>query len=192
MSVFDLLFIVVFVSTLVAIVVIGVAAILGRRALARRIVAVLAAAIALYLSVVIVVSIATPRRVLPLGHEQCFDDWCVSVVDVKKKPAAGGALYTVAFRVISRARHRAQRGLNTVAYMIDDAGKRYDPLPSDAVPFDVLLNPQQEVITERIFELPETAPNPVIVVSHGAGFPGWFIIGDANSLFHRPTVVQFD
>jgi hypothetical protein len=39
--------------------------------------------------------------------------------------------------------------------------------------------------------VPATAARPGLVVAHGS-FPGMFIIGDAGSLFHKPTVVTLE
>jgi hypothetical protein len=76
---------------------------------------------------------------------------------------------------------------------MDGQGRRYDPVPDpDAIPFDALLQPQESMTTTREFDLPVDAQDPVLVATHGEGFPGWFIIGDSGSLFHKRTVVRLE
>lgn len=193
MSLFDLLFILIFLSTILTVVAIAILLICRRRVVARRILIAQAATVGLYLSVLIVVSLLSQRRVLKIGENQCFDDWCASVIDVHKQRSADRTSYRVTFRLSSRAKGRPQRALDAHVYLIDDSDRRYDPLPAgSAIPFDVLLKPQESVETTRVFEIPSSAANPAIVVSHGEGFPGWFIIGGSNSLFHQPTVTRIE
>ena len=76
---------------------------------------------------------------------------------------------------------------------MDDRSRCYDPVPDPtAVPFDVLLQPREAVTVTRVFELPADAHDPVLVMSHGDGFPGCLIIGDSGSLFHKRTVVRLE
>jgi hypothetical protein len=193
MTIFDLLFIVVFFVAVVMLVLAGVAALRGRRARAIAISRWLGIFAGLYLGIVILVSLASPRRELKVGDDQCWDDWCMTVTNVQRTPAENAIRYVVTIRISSRARRVAQRGRNTHAYLMDDRGRRYDPVPDpDAVPFDILLQPQEAVSTTRVFEIPADVQEPVLVATHGEGFPGWFIIGDSGSLFHKKTVVLLE
>jgi hypothetical protein len=128
-----------------------------------------------------------------IGEDLCFDDWCVAVTEVKKDTSPGGVTYAVKFRVSSRAKRRPQRALDTAAYLIDDQGVRYHPSADpSATPFDVLLKPGEAVVTTRTFTIPASAPGLALVVSHGEGFPGRFIIGSPASFLHKPTVFQLE
>jgi hypothetical protein len=188
-----LLFIVVFLGTIATLLVAAVLAVRGR---GRRAVAVqlrLGVFAAVYLGVVILVSLVSPRRVLNVGDDLCWDDWCLAVSNVRRTNADTGVRYVVTFRVSSRARRRAQRGRGSYVYFMDDRGRCYEPVPDPtAVPFDVLLQPQEAVDVTRVFELPTDAHDPVCVMSHGSGFPAWLIIGDSGSLFHKRTVVRLE
>jgi hypothetical protein len=193
MTLFDLVFIAVFFATVAALVLAAVAALRGRRARAIAILRRMGIFAGLYLGIVILVSLVSPRRVLQVGEDQCWDDWCLTVTDVRRKPSDNGIRYDVTIRISSRARRVAQRGRGTHVYLMDDRGRCYDPISEPAaVPFDILLQPQEAVRTTRVFELPSDTADPVLVASHGGGFPAWFIIGDSGSLFHKRTVVQLE
>ena len=188
MTVFDLTFIGVFFVTVFML--LG-AAVRGprRRALGhlRRLGIFLAA----YLGVVVATSLASPRRMIQLNEPQCFDDWCVAVAQVEQTEAGSETLYSVAIRLSSRARGRPQRENGVSAYLLDARGRRYDAREDpQATPFNVLLNPGDSVTAMRRFLVPADTPDPGLVIAHGR-FPGIFIIGDDQSLFHKPTVVRF-
>jgi len=193
MTIFDLLFIMVLLAILVMLVMSIVAAMRRRRAAALRILGGLCILAAVYLGVVVLVSVVSPRRVLKVGEDQCFDDWCIAVASVRREPAEAAVSYVVALRVSSRARGRPQRERGLQVYLMDEGGRCYDPIPDPAAgPFDVLLQPQEPVHVSRTFQLPADARDPVLVVSHGGGFPGCCIIGDSDSIFHKRTVVRLD
>jgi len=192
-TIFDLLFIIAFLTAVVLLVLSAIAAIRKRRARAVALLRNFGIFVAVYFGIVILVSVLSPRRVLHVGDDQCSDDWCIAVADVQREPSDAGVTYVVIFRVSSRARGRPQREGGVQVYVMDDRGRCYDPVPDTAAsPFDVLLQPRESVQIRRAFELPADAQAPVLVVSHGGGFPGCCIIGDSESLFHKRTVVQLD
>jgi len=193
MTIFDLVFVVVFLATVVMLVAAAVAAARRRRASATATLRKLGVFVGVYLGVVILVSLVTPRRVLSVGDDQCWDDWCIAVAKVRRTVTGNAVSYEVTLRVSSRARRRPQRERGVQVYLMDDRGRSYDPLPDQsAVPFSILLQPTEAVDVTRRFELPLDAHAPVLVVSHGGGFPGIVIIGDSESLFHKGTVVRLD
>jgi hypothetical protein len=193
MTVFDLVFVVVFLTSVIMLVSAGVAALRQRIAQARATLRRLGIMVGVYLGIVIVVSLLSPRRVLNVGDAQCWDDWCIAVTDVRRPAAERARSYEVDFRVSSRARRRAQRERSVTVYLMDDRGRCYDPETDPAAaPFDVLLQPQQAVATTRRFNLPADAHDPVLVVSHEGWLPGNVIIADSESLFHKRTVVRLE
>jgi hypothetical protein len=146
-----------------------------------------------YLCVLVLVSLTSPGRVVKLGENQCFDDWCIAVTDVRRETTDSGPTLAVTFRISSRAKRRAQRENGLSVYLVDGHGRRYDPAPApDAPPFGTLLQPGEAVTTSRVFPIPADIGQLGLVVSHGGGFPVCVIIGDSESLFHKPTVVQLD
>jgi hypothetical protein len=179
MTLFDLLFIAIFLGTIVMLVLAGVAALRRRRAQAIAIVRRLGIFAGVYLGIVILVSLVSPRRELHVGDDQCWDDWCIAVTNVRRQTAEDAQTYEVTLRISSRARRRAQRALDAQVYLMDDRSRCYDPEPDPtAVPLDILVQPQEVVSVTRVFHMPADARDAVLVASHGRGFPGLFIIGD--------------
>jgi hypothetical protein len=193
MTIFDLLFIALFFTVVVLLVAAAVSALRGRRARAIAILSGLGVLIGVYFVILILVSLLSPRRVLNVGVDQCWDDWCIAVTDVRRAPADTFVSYVVTLRVSSRARRRAQRERGVVVYLLDDRDRRYEPVvDTTAVPFDVMLQPQEAVTSTRAFEIPTDARKLVLVVAHAGRFPGCCIISDSQSLLHKRTAVRLD
>jgi hypothetical protein len=186
MSLFDLLFIALALSTLVALAVAAALAIGRRSGQSLRILRRLAFGALVYFAVVIAVSFFAPRRVLKLGEEQCFDDWCVAAESFSSRASS----YLVDLRISSRARRISQRELNLAVYLTDRANHRYNPTsqPSD-IPFSTVLAPGESVHLTRHFPVPAYARDLNLVIQHEGGFPiGWFIIG-YDTWFRKPPLV---
>lgn len=191
MTLFDLIFIGVFLVTVTILLATAVAAVRENRQRALGLLRGLGGLIGVYLAVVIAVSIASPRRLIPMKEPRCFDDWCVSVDRVDRTPAGTEVSYAVTLRLSSRARARAQRESGVSVHVLDDRGRRFEPRedPQD-VPFNVLLHPGESVDATRRFLLPADVQGPGLVITHER-FPGILIIGDDQSLFHKPSVTRF-
>jgi predicted outer membrane lipoprotein len=143
-----------------------------------------------YMAVVVLVSLVSPRRFLKADATQCFDDWCIGVAEFRRVPESGGVAYRVDLRVSSRARRVSQRERNVVVYLTDEQGKRYDPVADAATPIGVLLRPRESVVTSRSFLVPAEAKDLGLVVAHEGGFPiGWFIIG-YDTWFQKPAILR--
>lgn len=195
MTLFDLLFILLFLATLATLVLAAGMALFGQLAKAGRVVRRLGIAVAVYLVVVAAAGLLTPRRYLAIGDDQCSDDWCIAVDGVSKADSPGGVRYHVTFRVRSRARRVTQREPNVVVYLTDATGRRVDPEPEDAAqpPFDVELSPGQAVRTARTFLAPAGSRDIGLVVARGGlPFPVCCIVGEEGSLLHKRTVVRLD
>jgi len=194
-TLFDLLFIVLFLAALATLVVAAGMALVGRFAKAGRVAGRLGIAVAVYLVVVAAAGLLTPRRYLAIGDDQCSDDWCIAVDGVSKAETPTAVRYDVTFRVRSRARRAMQREPNVVVYLTDAAGRRLDPEPEDAAqpPFDVELSPGQSVRTARTFLAPAGWRDVGLVVARsGFPFPVCCIVGEDGSLLHKRTVVRLD
>jgi hypothetical protein len=189
-TLFDLLFILLVLATAASLAIAAGAAVTGRRGVARRILMRLAGAAAIYMAVVYAVALASSARVLALGEDECSDDWCMAVTDVREVPASAQSTYDVTFRLSSRARRVSQRERGVLVYMRDAGGRRYagEAGPADA-PFDVRLGPSETVTTHRRFFLPQgTTARDIVLSRAGIPFPACCIIGEANGLLH-PTAV---
>jgi hypothetical protein len=196
-TVFDLLFVILFLVSLGTLIAAAVSAIRGRRGRAVVLLRRLGVVLALYFCAVILVSALSPQRFSAIGVDQCSDDWCIAVQSVRRDTASTGIRYEVTFRLASRARRVAQRERFVAVYLLDERGRRYAPA-TDATevpaPFDTLLQPEETVATIRRFLVPADAKVAGLVVARGGGgwFPGCCIIGDQGSLLHRRTIVRLD
>jgi hypothetical protein len=185
-TLFDLLFIVLFLLSVVVLVSALVTALRGHPALALRRLRTLALATLAYMAIVAAVSLVMPRREVAVGENQCSDDWCIAVDDARQLTDST----VVPFRLTSRARRVTQRERFVVVYLRDSAGRRYDPDPApDQPPFDVSLAPGASVSTRRVFRVPRnTRGLGVIVTREGdVPFPRCCIIG--TGIFHKQPIV---
>ena len=192
MTLFDLLFIAVFLASVVTLLTSAVQFLRGHVASAWRILRVWLICAAAYMGIVVVTSLIKPRRVMNIGELQCADDWCIGVESGSRKQTGPKATYAVTLRLSSRALRVTQREQGVVVYLIDNKGRRYDPLPDpSAVPISVLLHPQESVLAKRVFETPGDTNVTGLVIAREGGFPiGWLIIGD-EAWFRKPTLVRF-
>jgi hypothetical protein len=191
--IFDLLFILVILASVVTLLTAVLNLLRGRWQQAIRLLAKCGVCLAIYLGVGIVVSLVSPQRVLGLGENRCSDDWCIAVDDVARSTSPSGAEYVVTFRMSSRARRVPQRENGVVVYLVDEKGRRYEVAPNpSAAPFNVVLQPGQAITTIRRFNVSgESGKLGVVVAREGSNsIPGRFIIGDDASLFHKPTIVR--
>ena len=193
MSVFDLMFILIFLATMVTLLTAAFLAMSGQGSRALAILRGLCICGGAYLGVVAITSIFWPRSVLQVGEPRCFDDWCIAVENATRQAAGGSVSYTVTLRLSSRARRASQRENGVAVYMTDDRGRRYDPAPRQPdVPLNVQLGPQESITATRIFEVPADAHGPGLVITHEGGFPiGWFVIG-YETWFRKPAIVRLE
>jgi hypothetical protein len=190
MTPFDLLFILVFLTSVFLLGWIAVAAVRGRRAVAARTLRFLASGLAGYMIVVLLVGLATPQQKLPPGQAQCSDDWCIAVTHVSAEPGTPpDRRVDVEFTLSSRARRITQRERFVTVYLRDSDGHRYDPAQSaDQPPFDVLLGPGQSLSTHRLFVVPDDVHDLGVVVTREGdlAFPRCCIIGEGP--LHKPPI----
>jgi hypothetical protein len=206
MGILDLFFIFVFLIVVGLIITILVHTVTGHFPDALRWLKILGALVTAYLLMVIIVSVASPQRVVAAGENRCFDDWCLAVHDVQftreiGSAKANGIYYEVNIRISNRARGRTQRENGVIVHLVDSEGRRYDPSDAAQRAYEVLHGPTaslsstiptgQFIDTVRVFELSADAKNVGLVVSHNTGpGPGLFVIGDGSSLLHRPTIIR--
>lgn len=196
MSLFDLVFLLAVLASVVTLVVVAFFAIRGHRSRALRILRGYLACAAVYLLAGMAVSFLKPQRVIPVGEAWCFDDWCLTAEKVSRTPAAAKISYQVGLRISSRARRVAQRARGAWIYLIDDRGHLYSPDPDpSAVPLDVLLQPGQAASTSRVFEVPAGVRLVGLVTGHGGPYCGPMdivIIGSAGCLFKKPAMIRIE
>ena len=189
MSVFDLLFIAVFLAFVGSTAVAAVQALRGRHATALRLVKTTLLCAAGYLAVVAAVALTAPQHIIRMGEDRCFDDWCIAVTQVEVQPAIASLVYDVTLRVSSRARRVRPSAPDVRVYLVDEQGRTYGSYQDPGAPrLGVMLHPLEAVTTRCRFRVPADNSHLALVVAHGGG-PGWFIIGDDQNPLHKKTIV---
>jgi hypothetical protein len=193
MTIFEPLFILLFLATVATFLTAAVAALRGQRPRALRILRRLAIGAGVYFAAVLLVAFFSTPPVHQVGETMCFDDWCIAVADAKRTPGAPGQSWKVTLRISSRAKRITQGEKYVVVYLTDSLHRRFDADPASvAVPLDSRVGPGESIDVERRFDLPVDASGIKLVFTHEGGFPiGAFIIGE-NQLFHNATVVKLD
>jgi hypothetical protein len=192
MTIFDLIFVSLFLVSVMTFSTAAITRMRGRGKNALRILKLWVMSAAVYIGIVAVVALATPRRIVPIGEARCFDDWCIAVVHADRKAAHDGVIYTVTLRLSSRAHRVEQREKGVHVYLTDAKGRRFDPAPAPAaIPLDVRLLPGEADETERSFTVPIDPRDIGLVVAHEGSFcfPGCFIIGEDGNPLRKPAVV---
>jgi hypothetical protein len=208
MTIFDLLFIVVFLAS-VSVLLAAFVQILRRRARqALKMLSVFGLCLAAYVGVVVTVSLASPQRLVAAGQDRCFDDWCVAVDSAATFDTLGqgelainanGVFYVVTLRLSNHGRGRPQRASSAAVTLRDDDGRPYDVSTrgqrafeaehGPAAPLTTTVSVGQPVVTVQVFDVPSSAHISGLTIQHPVGSgPGLFIIGDESSLFHKPTL----
>jgi hypothetical protein len=193
-SIFDLIFLLAMLSAVVVLIVLIAMVIQGRFRTARRVLSIYAICAVLYLGVGLAVSYTRPRHIMSVGEPWCFDDWCLAVDHVNRTPEGTDVNYQIALRIFSRAGRVSQRANGAWIYLIDDENRRYAPDPqSTDVPLDVLLQPEQSVVTSRTFHVPANARQLGLITGHGGPYCGpmsLLVIGDSECLFGKPPMIR--
>lgn len=184
MTIFEPLFLLLALVTVLTLLTVLGLALFGRVKRAWRVLRRLLIGAAIYMAVVVTVSAFTPREVRSIGEMNCFDDWCFTVRRaVRDTPAS----YDVTMTLSSRARRVPQGERGTHLYIVDSTGRRYEPV-AETVPFDYPLQPGESKQASRRYAVPADATGLSLVYLHDRGFPiGWFIIGE-NHWIHGAGV----
>ena len=194
MTLFDLLFLLAVLASMVTLFTVLLFAVRGADAWALKVLGVYAVCVVVYLLAGVAVSYFTPQRFVSSNDPWCFDDWCLQVQNVTHSTGPADNSYRIDFRIFSRASRVAQRAKGAWIYLIDDKGRRFSPAPdSSAVPLDVLLQPDESVTTSRLFHVPGDAQRLGLITGHGGAYCGamsFLIIGEGGCWFGKPTMIR--
>ncbi len=194
MSIFDLIFILGFLASVVTLITAVVAMIRGRRTTVVRILRIYGMCAVSYFAVDFAFAYLRPRRVIPMATPWCFDEWCLTVTRATHSVAGETQTYNVDLELFSQARRKAQRANGAWVYLIDDLGRRYAPdSNSSDVPLNTLLQPGESIRASRRFTVPADVREIGLVTGHGGPYCGAMsilIIGSAGCLFNKPTLVR--
>ena len=173
-----------------------------RTAGVKRLLAILSIVWVTYLSIVFLVAAATPRLIIPINHDLCFDEMCFAVVNLQTAGQLGTAhandiFYIVTVRASSHSRGRAQseRGLRALLwaaghqYEVSQPGQSaWEAVHHSSAPLPTRLNPGQSILSDQVFDIPRQAADLGLVLTNGFT-PGYFVIGECP-LFHKPTILR--
>ncbi|MDE3149435.1 MAG: hypothetical protein KGL37_08190 [Acidobacteriota bacterium] len=206
--IFELLFLALFFASLALLIGAVILMNRGARRSATKILLSLGAGWAVYLAIVALVSAATPQRIVPIGQDRCFDDMCFAVVHAETVSQLGtarhpvtakGVFRVVAVRVSNRARGRAMReaGLRALlwsdgeGYGVSPEGQRaWEAANGQTAALTARLDPGASILSVQVFDLPQKASSPGLVLSHGLT-PGYFVIGE-SPILRKPTLMKID
>jgi hypothetical protein len=193
MNIFEPLFLLLALVTVITLITAAACAVAGKWARAGRILRRLGMGAAVYFAVAVVVSIVGQRREYHVGDPQCFDDWCITVVDAQRAATPHDSPLEVSLRLTNRAQRVPMGEKGTVVYLTDAQGRRYDPqADSIEVPLETKLQPGQSVIATRRFAVPRDAQGVGLIYTHEGGFPiEWLIISEGG-WFQKPPIVHLN
>ena len=170
----------------------------GRRSGALRLLSRWGIGALVYLTISVAVSLLRPARIIGLGQDWCFDDWCIAVEAVRHTPSPNGTdvIYTTDIRIYNDA--RSPEGVQGFwAYVRDEDDRRFGPTPGT----------WQEVVATRVpphgyartsldFVVPHGVRPAGFVTGHGGGtggiLPSLLEIGQGGWLFHEPNMIRIE
>ena len=192
MTIYDLIFLLVALVSVIVLITTLVMAIFGRGKSAKVILGIWTVCMLVYFAICIASAAAAPQRVLQLKQPQCYDDWCIEVEDVSRVAVKNYDRSEATIRIFSEAKRVSQREKNVTVVLEDVLGKRYDASAAPTAPrFDTELGPGQSVITDREFEVPVGVRPVGIVIAHTGFQMGWLVIGEGQGIFHKEPIVKF-
>ncbi|WP_263375433.1 hypothetical protein [Granulicella aggregans] len=165
----------------------------GKRAEALRNSAWVAVVGGAYLLTLLAVSTLQRQRVVAIGQDQCFGAMCFRVTAVDEVPGlvAGSTdrVVRVHIAVANHGNSAAEEGAIR-AYLLDSRGRQWFALPGlSGNRLTSRVSGRSEIISQPMFGVANDATGLGLVLTHGSWQPRQFIVGDSDSLAHRPTIV---
>lgn len=198
MQITDLLFLAAAAATVVVACRVAWRLAFGPRASVTRIVGRWAVGAACYATALLGASWLQPGRVIPVGENECFDDWCIAVTGVEhpetvetRRPS--GTWLAVTLRISNRGEGRPQAEPDAYVYLRDADGREVQATAAsdrDAPSIGEVVAVGQPRIVRVMFDVPKEMAAPALVKARRSRFPGLVIIGDPVSVRHRPTMHQ--
>jgi hypothetical protein len=165
MTIFDLVFIAVFLATVTTLIV----ACTGR----FKVLLPLAVCLAIYYGAVL---LTAHTKQVSVGDPMCSDDWCASVEHVSRK----NGTVSVDFKIWSRAKRATMRETNIEPSITDEQNHRYEVTGSEGPPFDSALAPNESLVTKRTFQVSPESQQLDLRLRKPFGFPTNLIIDIAD------------
>ena len=199
-QIFTLALLLCLLATFIIVLIVAYRLIRGRRASALVLLSRWGVCALIYLACSVAVSLARPAHVIEHGQDWCFDDWCVAIEGVHRKPSADGQAVTVTTDIRIYNAARSPEGVRGFwAYLRDQDDRRYAPTPG----------PWQDIVVARVpprafarttidFVVPDGAHHLGFVTGHGGGgtscslLPSLLEIGQGGCLFHKSNMIRVD
>lgn len=145
----------------------------------------------LYVAVVVLVALLTPRKIVSIGDGYCYDTWCIGIQKVRARPQGVEIVYTAEVRIFSDANRVTARRDKDFLYALDERGRRF-PLVPDAtvIPADVIVNPGESLKTKWTFRAPADARELYLTGDHAAMPWVYLYLGSDISPLHRCTLLR--
>jgi len=174
-------------------------AVRGDRNRARRGVLWIGGVWAVYLLVLVAVSVRQQGEQMTVSQEQCFGEMCFAVTgadEIEGFLARGqerARLIRLKVRVTNRGRGRPQGESLVRASLVDGQGRKWEEVRGlSGVRLTTMVAAGNSVVSEPVFRVSKDATRLGLVLTHGRWQPGVLVIGDPDSWMHRPTVMRLD
>jgi hypothetical protein len=200
MTLYELVFILLFLGSVIALL---VCPFLGRKGATAKVLAALASVWGVYLVILAITDLLARQQVFQVGEAQCFDEMCFAVTGLQTMPAqalhatgaTSGNFYVVTVRMTSHSRGRAQaegglrgRLYDNGAYLnVSAAGQNaYAAQHGESPKLTQKIAPGETIMSVLVFEVPQGMLHPAFTLDHGFT-PGYFVIGE-SPFFHKPDI----
>jgi len=152
----------------------------------------------IYLAALAWFSHKQPERKVPMGHSQCFHARCFTVEraeEVQGFPAREHErlerLVRLTVRLTNRGKKEGQEAVR--AYLRDAQGRQWqESVAVSGNPLSGRIMAESERVSEPVFHIAPDATGLELVLTHGKWSRHTLVIGDAESLGHRPEVLVLD
>ncbi|MBS1798362.1 MAG: hypothetical protein JSS95_00910 [Acidobacteria bacterium] len=145
----------------------------------------------IYLAVLIGVSLLQPQKFVAAGTPQCYGKMCFTVLGFDEIPGYllhGSRLVRVKIGIANRG-HKPESESRIRAFLISKQGGGWSEVPGlSGVRLTTRVPAGGSTVSEPVFKVDGDAVPEGIVFTHGRWQPGVLVIGDSDSLFHRPTI----
>lgn len=146
-----------------------------------------------YLGTLLGVSLLQTPQPVEVGTAQCFGDLCFTVTGADEMPGylmQNGRLLRVKVNITNRGGKPESEPL-LHAYLLDTKGRRWAEVPGlSGIPLKTKIPAGGAATSGPVFKLPADATPRGLVLTRGRLQPGLFVIGDPDSLLHRPIIAS--
>jgi len=200
MTLYELVFILLFLSSVVVVIGIVILVTFRRRSVAWKILLGTGTVWCVYFVFLAAFDLMAKPLIIAPGQDRCFDEMCFAVVgaQMSTSPLAKSAerkLYIVTVRVTSHSQGRTQGEGGIRARLCDhgqyfavakQAQTAYEREHGTSPMLSQRLAPGESIKSVVVFDVPQSISHPSLTLDHGFT-PGYFIIGE-SPFFHGPDL----